>query len=217
MRKFNSTRLFYRKYPYKLHWYSPLAHFFRGGDLETIRDTLDRLHFQYGNEKRILLKTWNRDILVSTQELHEAQKVFNAISKNSSKVRVEGRGLQIYSEHRDWLYNLAVQINANEWWEPENILQPNTIVMGPSMRGWGYRITLGTHVSDEFSKWALNNLDKLKLGSVFKKNILNSGKSPYLYGMYFYVKNEKMLNLATLVLGRGISRIDKIIIEDNKA
>jgi len=31
------------------------------------------------------------------------------------------------------------------------------------------------------------------------------------------VRNEKMLNLASLVLGQGIQRIDKIVIDDQNA
>lgn len=158
---------------------------------------------------------WGGVVDIKPHELHQAQKVFTVISKNPNKIRVEGRYLQLYSEHKDWLYTLAQQIDIYEWWEPEGLLQPNTVVMGESMKGWEYRVTLGRNIPNTFPKWALNNADKLRYGTVFKSVIEQGGT--YLSGQYFYVRNEKMLNLATLVLGPSITKIDKIIIEDKNA
>lgn len=156
---------------------------------------------------------WGGPIYVRLKELQEAQKVFNALEANTDwKIRVEGRYLQVYSEHKDWLHRLSQKISTNEWHEPESILQPNTVTMGESMKGWEYRVTLGRNIPHSFCKWARTNESKLKYGTKFKKSIEKN--SAFLTGLYFYVHNEKMLNLATLVLGPAISRIDKIIIED---
>jgi hypothetical protein len=214
--KSKTTKLFYGVYPYKLVWYTPLAHYFRGGDLTTIRDMLDSLHHQYAETGSMQLMHWGGIINVKPHELHQAQKVFTAISKNPNKIRVEGRYLQLYSEHKDWLEKLARQIDIYEWWEPEGLLQPNTVIMGESMKGWEYRVRLGRNIPKNFCTWALNNLDKIKIGNVFKE-ALDKGQPWNLTNLYFYVRNEKMLNLVTLVLGPSIIQIDKIIIEDKNA
>lgn len=164
----------------------------------------------------MVLMYWGGPVSISVQNLHQAQLVFTAISKNPNKIRVEGRFLQLYSEHKDWLEQLAKQIDVYEWCEPEGLLQPNTVVMGESMTGWEYRITLGRNIPDSFCKWALNNIDKIKCGDKFKK-ALDDNLTHYLTDLYFYVRNDKMLNLATLVLGSSITQIDKIIIEDKNA
>jgi hypothetical protein len=203
-------------YPYKLVWYTPLAHYFRGADLTYIREMLDSLHHQYAENNKMQLVTWGRVINVSPKELHEAQKVFTAISKNSNKLRVEGRYLQVYAEHKEWLANLASSIDSHEWWEPKSLLQPNTVIMGESMQSWEYRIRLGNNVPESFCAWALANLDKIKIGHVFKEAI-EKRQTWALTNLYFYVRNEKMLNLVTLVLGPSINQIDKIIIADKKA
>jgi hypothetical protein len=216
LKKFESKRLFYKKYPYKLSWYSPLSHYFRGGDPKQIKKAIGPLHLQRFQNKKIVLRTWNKEVPISHDELDSAQKVLDAISKYPNRVRVEGRGIQVYSEDRDWLHDLATEIDAQEWWEPEEVLTPDTVIMGKSMRGWEYRITLGYKVPESFVNWAVANIDKIKVGPTFKKMLIHK-RSNYFYGMYFYVKSDKVLDLAMLVLGRGIARIDKIIIEDKKA
>lgn len=218
LRQYESQKLFYNKYPYKLVWNSPISNWFRGGDLKTIRTTLDHLQRQYKERKRIHLIIWSREVDVSIQELHQAQKVFKALSQQTDyRIRVESRFVGIYSAHKDWLWELSKEIKSGvtEWWEPSKLLQPNIMIAGPGLKGWEYKITLGAKVPKTFNQWAGNNLDKLRIGPVLKKAILENRS--YLMGYYFYVKNEKMLNLVTLVLGPGISRIDKIIIEDNNA
>lgn len=218
MRLYESQKLFYNRFPYKLVWKSPISNWFRGGDLKSIRRTLDHLQRQYKERKRIHLLLWSREVDVKIQELHEAQRVFNALSQQSDyRIRVEGTDVGIYSAHRDWLWELSEQVRSHavEWWEPKSLLQPNTLLAGPGLKGWEYKITLGAKVPREFNTWARNNLDKLRMGPTLKKTITEDKR--YLLGYYFYVKNEKMLNLAALVLGAGISRIDKIIVEDNNA
>jgi len=190
-----------------------LSHYFRGGDLIYTREMLDHLQTQLEETGKIVLRRFRHPVNLSPYELFNAQKIFSALSKNNNfRIRVEQCDLSIFSIERGWLYNLAKTVNANEWWEPTGILEPNTLIMGSAMASWEYKITLGPNVPTSFCKWVIQNKEKIKIGNTFMKSVINESK--YLNGYYFYVKNEKMLNLVTLVLGPSIQRVDKIVIED---
>jgi hypothetical protein len=214
LKKCSTPRLFYQKYPYKILWYTEFSHYFRNSDLSYARDVLDRCQQQLEETGRIALERWRGQVVVPREELFNAQRAYNALANTSAdyQLRIEGTNAVIYADDRDWLYNLGKSINAVEWWEPKSDLIPNTIIMGPKMKGWEYKITLGSKVPEEFLNWVPNNLSKLKVGNTLLESI--EKKMSYLDGYYFYVRNEKMLNLVTLVLGRGLRRIDKIIIAD---
>lgn len=215
--KQTTHKLFYGKYPYKLVWHSPIAFSFRGGDLISVRKTLDDLQTQLAGSKVAKIPSWySRFIVVEPKEVHDAQKVFTSLSNiKDFRLRVEGKDVGIFTLDRQWNINLMNSISSvSEWWEPENSLIPNSIIMGPSMEGWEYRITLGRNVPDAFYRWVKNNYSKIKLGPSIKEGIENNNP---LYGFYFYVQNQKMLNLVTLVLGSSIRRIDKIVIPDKNA
>lgn len=164
----------------------------------------------------MVLMHWGGPLYVTVNDLHDAQKMFRAMAKNPHKIRVEGRFVQLYAEHKDWIERLSHQIKAYEWWEPEGLLQPNTVVMGETMAGWEYRITIGRNIPNSFGNWALKNIDKIKCGTKFKEALDNNALH-WLTGLYFYVRSDKMLNLVSLILGPSIAQIDKIIIEDKNA
>lgn len=216
MKRNKTPKLFFQEYPYKLVCYTKFANSFRGNDLAYIREMLDQF---YNNVKSgntdLYIRTWRSQIPVTIEDLDEVQTIYNTLSANTDyKLRVEQQWLAIYSKDKDWLYKLGLIVDAYEWWEPQTELEPNVIIMGPKMKGWEYKITLGRNIPTEFYTWALNNLDKLKVGNRLIKYFKNQ---TYVEGYYFYVRNEKMLNLVSLVLNQGIQRIDKIVIDDQNA
>ena len=213
MKKYNTPKLFYKLYPYKIQWYSYFSNYFRGDDLTYCREMLDHHHNQLDVEKSITIVKWRETISIPVSDFNKAQKVYQSLSKQSKyKIRVEHPMLTIYSTDREWLYQLAKDINVDEWWETSLTLESNVLIMGYKMEGWGFKITLGPDISSDFYPWALINQDKLKIGNKLLKNIENNQRN--LSGYYFYVRNEKMLSLASLVLGNGIQRVDKIVIDD---
>lgn len=217
MKKFSTPKLFYQKYPYKILWKSPLATYFRGSDLTYAREMLDHCQQQLEENGRIIINGWRNNFIVSREDLFGAHRVYSALSTTDAEyqLRIEGSSFVIYSSDREWLYNLGNYIGASEWWEPTCTLEPNTIIMGPLMQGWGYKITLGGKIPKDFYTWVTNNTHKLKIGNTLLKCI--SKNYTYLDGYYFYVKDEKMLNLVSLVLGSGVRRVDKILVEDENA
>lgn len=165
------------------------------------------------------LHVWRDKVRISAIEVVEAQKIYTELSKNKEyKLRIENQCITVYSKDRDWLYNLGCALDpaAYEWWEPQNNLEPNILIMSSKMKDWGYKITLGINVPQEFYSWAVTNSDKLKIGSKLLA-MLRSHRKQSLNGYYFYVRNDKMLNLVNLVIGSGIQRIDKIVVDDRSA
>lgn len=198
-------------------WHTELASQFRG-NLAEIRKTLDGLQNQYSETKSVRIPVWyNRHITVQGKDLHDAQKVFTALSNlEDYRIRVEQRDVSIFTTNKDWALELIDSINrVTEWWEPDSPLVPNSIIMGPSMEGWEYKVTLGSHIPNSFIHWYDNNKHNVRMGDTLRESLERF--SPYLYGYYFYVRNEKMLNLVTLILGSSIRRIDKIVIQDKNA
>lgn len=218
MKRLNTNKLFYGKYSYKLIWVSPIANWFRGADLPYIRETLDSLQRQYNQEKQTLLKIhlWAKTINISLKDLHYAQIMYSALCRNKNyRVRVEGKTMIIYAEQVDWLLELIEKLGntVEELWEPNTLIQPNTVIMTPKMTGWEYRLTFKGKIPDEFKRWALKNSDKIRIGPTLR-NIIETETYSYAHGLYFYVKNEKTISLVSLMLGNSISRIDKIIVEE---
>ena len=213
MKRFNTHKLFYKSYPYKIQWYSHLTSIFRGDDLVYCREMLDHHHNQLTVDNTITIVKWRETVTIPVSEFYKAQKVYQTLSKNLDyKVRVEYPMLTIYSVDREWLYQLATEIDVDEWWEPNITLEPNILIMGPKMKGWEFKVTLGPNIPLDFYNWVDKNHDKIKIGNKLFKCIAQ--RSSHLSGYYFYVKSEKMLSLITMILSNGIQRIDKIVIED---
>lgn len=218
MKKFETNKLFYSKYPYKLACYNNLAFLFRGADLSYIRKRLDALQQQYNETKTISLHNiFLRDKPVSVIDLYNSQKIFNSLCNNKNyRVRAEQGNLCVYSEDKEWLYELVSILNGyTEWWEPTRKLEQNTIVMTEAMSDWKYRIKFGSkRVPLSFRDWCYNNKDNLRMGPTFINQLSNDARgSLYLDNLYFYIKSEKMLTLVELLVGNCICRVDKIVIE----
>ena len=177
---------------------------------------LDHYFLHLAEGKPMYVTLWREKIRVSPVQVAEAQRIYTALSKNKNyKLRVENGYITIYSSERDWLYDLGVLLDAQEWWEPDTKLEPGILVMGPKMEGWGYKVTLGLNVPESFHNWAITNTDKLKIGNKLMNMLINKQRG--LSGYYFYVRNDKMLNLVSLVIGPGLQRVDKIVVDDRSA
>lgn len=216
MNKYKTPKLFFNKYPYKLVFKTIFSNSFRGNDLIYIREMLDHYFLHLAEGKPMYVQLWREQTRVSPVQVAEAQRIYTALSKNKEyKLRVEQGYITIYSKERDWLYDLGDVLNAQEWWEPDTKLEPGILVMGPKMEGWEYKITLGCNIPDGFYNWAVANADKLKVGNKLMSMIASRQRN--LSGYYFYVHNDKMLNLVSLVIGPALQRVDKIVVDNESA
>lgn len=220
MQTYESNRLYYRKYPFKLVCINSLANLFRGADLNYTRKKLDEYQTE-AKQSGGVITVFGRRKMVSTTDFYNAQLIYKYLTSNLDyRIRVEGAHLSIYAEEKSWLKKLAkAHSGPVEFWEPSINIEPNTILMSKKMLGWLYRLTFSSKLaSNDVKKWLLANKDQIKMGPRLLEEIQRVDRENcYLYNYSFYVKSERMLMLANIALGSYLSRVDKIIVEDKKA
>lgn len=207
MKRRETKKLFYDEYPYKLSILNPLGDIFREKNFKNARAELDQLQLQYERNEPLVrgsfrLKTYD---LETFQECKFLYKEF--IKRDDYKIRIEFPNLQLYSIDRDWLINLSKMVKLPmAFYEPSTILEKNTILVDKPT-SYNYRITLNSNPDPNLASWIEKNPKLAKAGPVFLEDV---AANSYCKGLYFYVRDEKILNLVALMLGKT-SRIDKIV------
>lgn len=207
MRHRETKKLFYDEYPYKLSLRNSLGDIFRGKNFKHARDELDQLQSMY--ERNVPLERGiYRKRYYDIETFKEAKLLFQELTiKDAYMIRIENPILQLYSHDKDWLLKLSDLVkNPIDFYEPETVLFKNEILVDTPTE-YKYRITLPAKVDSSLGKWIKNNPKFAKAGPVCLEEMHNNG---YVKGLYFYVRDEKILNLVSLMLGKTC-RIDKII------
>lgn len=192
-----------------------LANYFREKNFTVTRSALDRLQRLYDQNQSLNIERGLRVYKVKEDAFFDAKKLYNIfLNYDNFKLRIESFYINIYSSNKTWLNNIASNVNnVVSFYEPDqdhiNLLQKNTIIVDKD-NGYEYKVTLGNNKnSDNFAEWAKNNPTQIKIGPVaYKDMIANS----YVNGLYFYAKNDKTLQLCSLMLD-NIRRIDKLIVK----
>ena len=207
MRLRETKKLFYDEYPYKLSLYNALGHIFREKNFKFARDELDQLQLLYERNQPLIRGSF-RQKHYDIETFEEAKILFKELTKTDDyKIRVENPNLQLYSHNKEWLLSIAKIVrHPVDFFEPEAVLTKNVIVVD-TPTDYSYRITLGAKVDPGLARWIEANPKLAKAGPVCMEEIKNNG---YVKGLYFYVRDEKILNLVNLMLGKS-SRIDKIV------
>jgi len=217
LRIYKSHKLFYNEYLYRLQIKNDLSSYFREKNFTVTRNTLDKMQRMYDQDRSLELLRGMRVYRVSEDSFFDAKKLYNIFLKfNNFKLRVESLYLNIYSNNKPWLYSIANSINSKNvisFQEPEKshvkLLKKHTIIIEKD-NGFEYKVTLGNNKnSSRFAEWAKNNPNQIKIGPVAYKEMLDDS---YVNGLYFYAKNEKTLQLCSLMLD-NIRRIDKLIVK----
>jgi len=202
-----TKKLFYNEYPYKLGVFNPLAHIFREKNFKFARDVLDQLQLSYERNESLTLGSFRKKTY-DVNKFQECKWLFKELStRDDYKIRIEYPCLQLYSNNKEWLEYIASKVESPlEFFEPPVLLPKNTILVEkPTI--YKYRITLSSKPDTSLAKWIEANPKLAKAGPVFLEEVANNG---YSKGLYFYVRDEKVLNIVGLMLGRG-GRIDKIV------
>jgi hypothetical protein len=220
LKKYETTKLFYGKYLYKLCIFNSVGYIFRGKNLSYPREILDTLQQKYENGEPLEFTSYLRTIKVSEESFLDARKLYKFISRTKNyTLRIEGSTLCVYANDREWLHSLKSTINKNnlrEIWEPNPALakhlEPNTIIVDKD-NGYEYKVTLGPGLSDTFgfANWAKVNTKQVKVGPTLLENL---EKNYYVSDMYFYARDEKTLHLCNLMLS-NIRRIDKLVVKQS--
>lgn len=210
MKKCETIKLFYNIYPYKVVIVNALATIFREKNLANAKEELDSLQSCYDQNLSLVRKRFRREEHFSLSTFFQAKNLYIEFSKNIDfKLRVQQNTIQVYSHEYAWLNHIANKFKALEFWEPiidVNKLEKNIIVVKDSPL-YQYKITLDTNVDPNLADWIDNNPGKAKAGAKCLDCIRNNG---YTRGFYFYVRDDKILQLLNLFTGK-LQRIDKLV------
>jgi hypothetical protein len=125
--------------------------------------------------------------------------------------------ISIFSNDKNWLLNIiAEKLNTTdiEFWEPNelyiDLLKSKTkIILTNRKHHLPYKVIFnGNRVPKDFANWINANRDKVRIGMVALEQLEEYG---YLNGFYIYVRDEKVLNLVTLLVGSSVRSVEKLL------
>lgn len=225
MKLFETTKLHYNKYLYKLVIINSCAPYFRtdfqkDGQYRYAREKLDNIHKHHNPNKHNIIIPFGRwSEYIPTEHYYDAITIFRYLKNTKEKdflVRVERNTMYLYSNNRNWLIKLGNKIKQpfTEFWEPnpENLsfLQDNkNVIVVKNKPEYLYKCTFGKKPGNSsLASWIDNNPSLAKIGDVAKEECYNQG---WVKGYYFWVKNEKALFIVQMIAGDNIVRVDKLV------
>jgi hypothetical protein len=196
--------------------HNQLSHIFREKKWSYAKSELDFLQRSYEQKQDLLY--WSRGLRTAPINEHDffsATKLYQAFRQRSDKdykIRVENSYLQIYANDKAWLLTLSkLTTKPLELWTPSTehlaLLSSNIIIKNKPFP-YEYKVSLQNKVDPSFAIWIKNNKDKIKIGSKLLEYI---DQGSWVKGMYFYIRDDKILQLVNLMIGSSIQRIDKIV------
>lgn len=220
MQKYETTKLFWDEFLYKLTITNKLAPIFREKKFSYSREILDKIQSQQDeNEPLSFSRGIRRSDPVSEEAFRDAKLLFRYFTnRDDYKLRVEQSSLAIYSNDKSWLDDIRAKLShcVRDLWEPDpkkiELLEKG-IIITDKPTDYEYKVTLGHKKFDHqsFANWSIGNPDKVRLGPILLDELKNDG---YVNNMYFYARDEKILNLLTLLCS-NIRRVDKIVYKSN--
>ena len=223
LKHFESAKLFYSEYLYKLVFRNELNVIFRNElqkkeKLSYARSQLDALTEQYRNNNPLYKKAWRTDVSVDINDYFDAMAVYNTLKKTDEyKIRIDPySSVTLFSNNKNFLLELGNKLKTDsaEFHQPNpdyiDILKSNAniqIVDVPPklpIKVWFN----SNRINTDFANWLRANNDKCKIGTVALESLENFG---YLNGLYIYLRDEKVLNLVTLLAGSSIRSVEKLV------
>lgn len=219
---YESNKLNYNRYLYKIYIQNDLASCFRSElqgkeKLGHVQNVLNEYKVLYDAGKTLVRKIYRTEKVVGVNDYLDACDIFNALySEDDYKIRIEKyHGLTIYSNNKDFLHNLAnkLRVDTIEYWEPKSeykkILQKNSsIQIINEMMPFKFKVYLKLkRIDPTFANWLKVNKDKSKVG----RRTLDSIEQGFSNAGYFFVRDEKILTLVKMLIGRNISRVEELV------
>ncbi len=227
MKLFESKKLHYNKYLYKLSIRNQCSSFFRTefqkeGTLSYAKGKLDECNRHHNFKKTSIDLAGNlfRE-RIDNQHYYDAITIYRHLVKTKIDylIRVELNNLMLYANDRKFLIGLSNKLKVNwiEFYEPDplqvSLLQNNkNIILVDTPPNYEYKITLGRQLGKPaLAKWLDSNPHLGRIGVKARETCANSG---YVKGYYFYVRDTKALLLAQMIVGDNIQRIEQLVYTD---
>lgn len=226
MKLYETKKLHYKQYLYKLVISNRLASYFRtefqkDGRLDYARLKLDEINKHYNPKDSLIRIPWSSNSFfrdeIPAEDFWDAIDIYRYLkTKNEYKIRCEIFSLIIYSNDRNTLITLSNKLRTNriEFWEPDPanidaLLTNDNIILVNSPPKYEYKITFGKKLgSPALAKWIDNNPTLGKIGDAAKDYCENGS---WVKGLYFFVKDKRALLMVQMIVGDNIARIDKLI------
>jgi len=232
LKLFESKRLHYGKYLYKLVIHNKLAGIFRtehqkDGNLGYARIKLDQCNIAYTLARKdkqfsyTFEPPWKTFGVSFSDPIHvdhyfDAIKIYKALKKcQEYKIRIECDRIYIYSNDKNFLTRLINSCNGfGEFWEPAvdtiDLIRDNKdVIISDKPVKFKYKITLGSKKgAPGLANWIDSNPALAKIGPNARQCCVNSS---YVNGYYFFVRDDKALFFVQMLVGDNIQRIDKIV------
>lgn len=219
-----TTKLFYKKYAYRLSVRCLVASIFRNKDFNYAKYRIDS--WNQDVSKGISPRLGHRsDSLLPISDLHFALRLLNIFTTTSTDytLRIEGRTLNVFSNDTVWLSDLKNKLGVNviEFTQPANdqtaeflLKNPNYEVVKSNVQ-YKYKIKTRFCKGDykSFGEWCKSFSKHVRISGLFLEELLNS--SSIYEGRLVYVKDEKTLNIVTMFIGEAIQSITHLVtVED---
>lgn len=233
MYKFESVKLFYNKFYYKLELFTGAAFLFRNKDLKTVKQTIDEFWANIDLVKTRDINNWPTTLSYSTrywlqrfnpteEDINNCQKLHTYLSQTdkTAKVRVEITNLSIYSNLKDPLWKLGDSLSSPfvQFYEPsdevKDKLKPNVLFHSFADK-YKYKITLGKVYDSSLAAYIkANNNNFVKAGPACIEAIENLSIGSY-NNFYIYVRDDNILNLLSM-FGFETKRIEELLPKSDK-
>ena len=223
LKQYESSKLFYTEYLYKLVLRNELSTIFRNEfskkeKLSYARVQLDSLTEQYQNNQPLIKKQFRSDLVVNLHDYFDAMTVYTTLkNSNDYKIRIDPySSISLFSNNKKFLTTLSDQLHTSciKWWEPNvdhiNLLTSAVkIQIVDSVPNLPLKVWFNSKKIDSgFADWIRANKDKCKIGKIALDSLDNYG---YLNGLYVYIRDDKVLNLVTLLAGSSIRSVEKLV------
>ena len=186
--------------------------------LSYAREQLDYLTEQYRNNLPLYKKAWRTEVNVDINDYLDAMSVYNNLKKSDEyKIRIDPySSITLFSNNKDFLVNLgnALRTSSAEFYEPDpkyiDLLKSKTkIQIVDDVPALPLKVWFNsTRINRDFANWLRVNDDKCKIGTIALQSLEDYG---YLNGLYIYLRDEKVLNLVTLLAGSSIRSVEKLV------
>ena len=226
LKLFETKKLHYGKYLYKLALHNAFAPSFRTefqkqNKLCLAKTKLDETQELYDKGEPLYRIVFRSHVPVDAQDFLDAKVLYDHLMLNDDyKIRVERyNGLCLYSNDRDFLINLSKNIpdSTREFWEPNTdninyLLTEKNVVIVDKEPEFQYKVSFNSKtINSGFGKWLEANTDKSRVGRYTLENIYNG----YANNTYVYIRDKKVLTMIEIIVGHNIRKVEELIYMPN--
>lgn len=201
MKTGETTKLWYNRYLYKIVVQS--------------RNSWPAWRFRHAT-------SWLKWDELQNPDYDEDQRINFAVNELLQKAddyrsRAEGHAVSIFTNNKKLISDIAsiAGDRVEEIWEPnpdtQHLLKDANTIVVKERPLYPMRVMLNDQkISPDFAKWVDANPDKIRIGDAAYSAIKRGWMTG---GLYFYLRDDKILSLVNLMIHQNIRRIDRLVCE----